>query len=221
MIKLGTLINPVQVHKEEDIHIGFLISDLDEYYSLESCLNAFTNEIKAAHTVCISGIGITCALLASIDLYRQGITNIINIGSAGSRVYARGMVMQPKYYLQADAIIAGVHNVDPCRLYAGHVDFRSLQPTDICYSSNSFITSVEQVKGLPVQGTHDMEAYGIALASMHIGRQFYSIKIVTDNLDFEAHHTSYTDQLMNAHDAVAVELDKIYKDIKTYYKLED
>lgn len=155
---------------------------------LFALLSEAAGEFDDCHTL-ITGIGkvnATYALTQEINRHRPGL--IVNLGSAGSRVYKRGEVVCCTRFIQRDMDITGLgyrpyetpfSDVEPILHYG--LTWEGL-PEASCGTGDNFEMN-HRSRDYEVV---DMEAYALALVAMKSSIPFLCLKYISDGADGSA-----------------------------------
>lgn len=144
------------------------------------------------HPVLCCGVGKVNAALGAVELIRQGYTEIVNIGSAGSLNHALGEILPiGRVYQDIDC--------SPLCDY-GHTAFEddsqvlTLDPTSdfSCFTTDYFYDHRQQSKYAPhylrmigASSVFDMELFALAKACRQAGAGLTAYKWVSDDGDHE------------------------------------
>lgn len=140
------------------------------------------------HELLYTGVGkvnATLALaraLAGCD--HDGLT-VVNLGSAGSRTFAAGQVVQAQSFFERDMDASAIGfplGLTPFETET-HIASSLLLPglpQAPCYTGDSFVTAPHPQLELEII---DMEAYALAKVCQSFGLPFASLKFITDGAD--------------------------------------
>jgi adenosylhomocysteine nucleosidase len=177
----------------------------------------------AAVPVLYCGVGkVNAAMTLARELGRYAHSGaamplVVNFGSAGSRRFAAGTLVECHEFLQRDMDVSGLgfargvtpFDDDPARLSFDRV-FGQL-PSAVCGSGDSFATAATDIEcdiaGKSCQVV-DMEAYALAKVCRREGASFACAKYVSDGAD----HAAAGDWQLNVHKA-ADEFLRLYRGV--------
>ena len=114
--------------------------------------------------------------------YEARINIVINYGTAGSRKYVKGSLIDCTKFIQRDM------NVTPLGFELGQTPFEEDIPVSISFDSDGYICGtgdnfVEDVNEEMYSDVFDMEAYALAKVCYKTGIDFISYKYITDNVN--------------------------------------
>ena len=149
------------------------------------------------HNILYTGVGkvnatyhLTRRLLVDKSMnYDARIRLVINYGTAGSRKYQQGELVDCTKFVQRDMDVTGLGFIKyqtpfeknmPIQLDYDHVDFNPIGKKALCGSGDSFVQ--EETIGDVV----DMESYALAKVCKLYDVPFISFKYITDGADGDA-----------------------------------
>ena len=115
---------------------------------------------------------------------------VINYGTAGSRKYKQGELVDCTKFVQRDMDVTGLgfmkyqtpfENEIPIQLDYDHVDFNPIGKKASCGSADNFVRGKKQYGDVV-----DMEAYALAKVCRSYDVPFISFKYITDGADRDA-----------------------------------
>ena len=115
---------------------------------------------------------------------------VINYGTAGSRKYQQGELVDCTKFVQRDMDVTGLgfikyqtpfENDIPIQLDYDHVDFNPIGKKASCGSADNFVRGKKQYGDVV-----DMEAYALAKVCRSYDVPFISFKYITDEADGDA-----------------------------------
>lgn len=140
------------------------------------------------HELLYTGVGkvnATLALARALATRDHDGLIVVNLGSAGSRTFAAGQVVQAQRFFERDMDASAIGfplGLTPFETDV-HIDSALLvpgMPGATCYTGDSFVTTAHPQLGLEII---DMEAYALAKVCQHYGIPFASLKFITDGAD--------------------------------------
>ena len=145
------------------------------------------------YEVLYTGVGkVNATLKLAQKLFRSYIPYdlVINYGTAGSRKYKQGELVDCTKFVQRDMDVTGLgfmkyqtpfENEIPIQLDYDHVDFNPIGKKASCGSADNFVRGKKQYGDVV-----DMEAYALAKVCRSYDVPFISFKYITDEADGEA-----------------------------------
>ena len=115
---------------------------------------------------------------------------VINYGTAGSRKYQQGELVDCTKFVQRDMDVTGLGFIKyqtpfeddiPIQLDCGHVNFNHIGKKASCGSADNFVKGDKQYGDVV-----DMEAYALAKVCWFYNIPFISFKYITDGADGDA-----------------------------------
>lgn len=167
------------------------------------------------------GVGkVNAAIALTRELSRHGLHGhpmplVLNFGSAGSRLYDAGALVECHEFVQRDMDVTGLGfpmGVTPYDEAPSTLRFEpvfKLLPSAVCGSGDSFATGLV---GMDC-GVVDMEAYALAKVCWHEKASFACVKYVTDGAD----HAAAGDWQSNVHRA-ADQFLSLYRGVADLYR---
>lgn len=140
--------------------------------------------------------------LARIGDFSKHYSHILNLGSAGSRVFKTGSLVAATDFAQRDMDATGIgfaHGQTPfdeAPLILSFPRRYETLPHGLCSSGDSFLQGACPMKGEII----DMEAYALAKVCANEGIEFAAVKYITDGSDDTA-HLDWEENLVHAADA--------------------
>ena len=141
--------------------------------------------------IVFSGVGKINAALAAYELISKGFTEIINIGSCGSKKYHLGDIIKVgRVYQDIDATPISPYGLTP---FEEESHFIELDPTSehSCFTTDYFYDHLQLSKYSPSYiemintcSVFDMELYGIAKTCKRFNVKLSAYKWVSDDGDF-------------------------------------
>lgn len=140
------------------------------------------------HELLYTGVGkvnATLALTRALAARDHDGLIVINLGSAGSRTFPAGQVVQAQRFFERDMDASAIGfplGLTPFET-DDHIDSSLLLPGlpgATCYTGDSFVTTPHPKLDLALI---DMEAYALAKVCQSFGLPFASLKFVTDGAD--------------------------------------
>jgi adenosylhomocysteine nucleosidase len=141
--------------------------------------------------ILFSGVGKINAALAAYDLIHKGFTEIINIGSCGSKKYPLGEIIKVgKVYQDIDATPISPYGLTPFEEESHFIELDSTSDHS-CFTTDYFYDHLQLEKYSPAyvemvkkSSVFDMELYGIAKACKRFNVKLTAYKWVSDDGDF-------------------------------------
>lgn len=162
----------------------------------------------------VGKVNAAIALTRELSRYahaRQGLPQVLNFGTAGSRVHPAGTLVACHEFVQRDMDVSGLGfdvGLTPFDAAPATLNFDPLfteLPPAVCGSGDSFATLE-----CPVAcGVVDMEAYALAKVCWLEKARFACVKYVTDGAD----HAAAGDWQRNVHRAAAAFL-RLYRRVE-------
>jgi adenosylhomocysteine nucleosidase len=144
---------------------------------------------RAQIPVHYSGIGKINATLKTTEvILKEGITHVLNLGTAGSHRFKTHSLIECTDFIQRDMDLSPLNfpkGETPMDDIPGRISVPSFLglPTGICGTGDRFEVGPPELACDLV----DMEAYAIAKVCRRLGIQFTSVKYITDGSDDQAH----------------------------------
>ena len=151
----------------------------------------------------IPGIGKMNAMVATMSLIDANMDAIINIGSCGANMAGKrvGDVVVPERFYDGDFDLSMFEQYEKNPFKLGNKE-EGLK----CYSFSRLVTSKVEEGEYVV----DMEAYASACLCEYYGREYHSIKIISDNANEDA-LTDFNQNLKNVMESAVPEVVGIIK----------